>query len=127
MVKKTIVAIVAIVILAAVVVTSASMLRFRHHHHFYYPYYYYPSYTYPVYYPNYPTAYQSAASEGQLCGVVDSKQYGCQSGLVCDYNQTKISGIGICSRTTPGTYPTTTYPTATTTYPSYPGTMYRSY
>jgi hypothetical protein len=35
--------------------------------------------------------------EGQLCGLLDGKQYGCEFGLVCDYRISEPS-IGVCSR-----------------------------
>lgn len=89
------------------------------------PYYYnYPAYTSPYTSPqyNYPYSYGPLSSEymyrygapqvstpayvsaetprgaeGQLCGVVDSKQFGCVSGLVCDYTKGAQKGVGVCS------------------------------
>lgn len=83
----------------------------------YYPYSF-PQYAYPYYGPlstdsmytqgapvNYPSnAYLNYPSgiprgkEGQLCGLVDSKQYGCELGFVCDYTRTNQSGVGVCSQ-----------------------------
>ncbi len=98
-----------------------------------YPYYYSPlasDYVYRYGAPStaYPsptagygapsTAYPSPVSgelprggEGQLCGMIDSQQYGCEYGLVCDYKQ---GGVGVCARQSGGvTYtspPTAAYP-----------------
>jgi hypothetical protein len=47
--------------------------------------------------------------QGQLCGLVDSQQFGCDFGLVCDYTKTGQSGVGICSMPS-GAYASTSYP-----------------
>ncbi len=86
----------------------------------YYPYNY-PQYAYPYYGPlstesmytrgtpevrsdylNYPSGIPRGKL-GQLCGLVDSKQYGCELGFVCDYTKTNQSGVGVCS--TQSVYP----------------------
>jgi len=83
----------------------------------YYPYSF-PQYAYPYYGPlstdymytqgtpaastsnaylNYPSGIPRG-KEGQLCGLVGSKQYGCELGFVCDYTKTNQSGVGVCSQ-----------------------------
>lgn len=91
-----------------------------------YPYYSSrPAYAYPYYFSplsseniyrygtpstvaqiNYPSTVGGLrGAEGQLCGMVDSVNYGCASGLYCDYNKISTPGIGACSRSTGvGTY-----------------------
>ncbi len=107
----------------------------------YYPYGYdtYSPYLYDAWYPksatvNYPYAPQAEQSkyspseyetmsiprsaEGQLCGVLNSRQYGCQFGLVCDYTRTGTTGVGVCTSQPPHItnypnqfgYPSTNYP-----------------
>jgi hypothetical protein len=88
----------------------------------YYRYYGYPSYMYP-YYPYYESPLSSEymyrygaptpgvepaprGTEGQMCGLLDGRQYGCYAGLVCDYTKGGAAGIGVCAR-----------PASTTTYP----------
>jgi len=79
-----------------------------------YPAYNYPYYNYPysplsseamyrygaptVTTPGYVSAELPRGAEGQLCGIVNSKQYGCTSGLVCDYTKGAEKGVGVCSR-----------------------------
>jgi len=90
-------------------------------------YYSYPSYSYPSYYsplssryiyrsgtPSYsyatvpsvsypaPTTQYAASTaqrgiEGQLCGLVDNQQYGCEYGLTCDYRKATQASVGVCS------------------------------
>lgn len=90
-----------------------------------YPYYSSrPAYVYPYYYSplssehmyrygtpstvaqvNYPSAGGGlTGAQGQLCGMVDSIQYGCASGLYCDYNRITTPGIGMCAQPSVGTY-----------------------
>ncbi len=98
------------------------------------PYYRYPAYAYPYYNRgplasdvmyrygtptvtvgtpamNYPAGVQmpTRGAQGQLCGLVDSQQFGCDFGLVCDYTKTGQSGIGVCSMPS-GAYASTSYP-----------------
>lgn len=95
----------------------------------YYPttYYRYPAYAYPYSYnplasenlyryglpeTSYPygTSYQTLplarSGLGQFCGIIDSTQYGCEFGLVCDYTKGNSPGVGMCAMQTG----TTTYP-----------------
>ncbi len=88
-----------------------------------YPYYYSPisaSYMYRygapgVVYPA-PTTYQPPApeqprsGEGQLCGLMDSKQYGCYYGMTCDYTKTTQQGVGVCTYQSTSSSPSVTYP-----------------
>ncbi len=46
----------------------------------------------------YPTVNIPRSADGQLCGVINSRQYGCNYGLVCDYTKTGTTGVGVCSR-----------------------------
>lgn len=97
----------------------------------YYPstYYRYPAYAYPYYYnplasenlyryglpetsyayggtSPYMTLPLARSGVGAPCGIIDSSQYGCEFGLVCDYTKGNAPGVGECSRQTA----TTTYP-----------------
>lgn len=70
-------------------------------------------------YPYYPTPQVPRGQEGQLCGAIDERQYGCEFGYVCDYTKGGVAGLGVCS-ISPGS--TTTYPYQvgpSTTYPYY--------
>ncbi len=95
---------------------------------YYPPYYYSPLSTEVMYRYGAPTtvypSYVGQAEpelprgvEGQLCGVVDSRQYGCVYGLVCDYTQGAKAGVGVCSRQSGST--AQTYPPPSTVYPYY--------
>ena len=64
-----------------------------------YPYYQAPSYQAPT-----PTVGLPRGTEGQLCGMSDGQQYGCEYGLVCDYTKTQKAGIGVCSTQAGVTY-----------------------
>ncbi|MEM3153981.1 MAG: hypothetical protein QW165_00230 [Candidatus Woesearchaeota archaeon] len=127
MVQKTVIALVVIVLLVAVIVSAAYRYtywppRYRYYYTYYPVQYYpypvsYPLYMYPYYYSplsaeymfrygtpevqvSYPAAVQETAprgSVGQLCGLVDSKAYGCYYGMVCDYTATGKPGIGVCT------------------------------
>ena len=46
----------------------------------------------------YPTAITTSprGTMHQLCGRADNREYGCESGLVCDYSQTTQQGLGVC-------------------------------
>ncbi len=94
---------------------------------YYPPYYYSPLSSQVMYRYGAPTTVYPASVgpaeqetprgvEGQLCGVVDSNQYGCIYGLVCDYTKGAKAGVGVCSRQSGDT---TVYPAPSTTYPYY--------
>ena len=145
--KKTVIAIVAIVLLVAVLVGASHRWGYTRYGAVYYhtpQYMYYPAYHVPYYEYRYPyysytsplsseflyrygppsTAYPTLpelprGSEGQLCGAVGGKTYGCEFGFVCDYTKSGVAGVGVCSRQTP----TTTHPyqvsQPATNYPYY--------
>ncbi|MEM3153983.1 MAG: hypothetical protein QW165_00240 [Candidatus Woesearchaeota archaeon] len=84
----------------------------------YFPASYTPQMNYPlgpssqerrfVYTPaEYPTMMAPMSAEGQLCGVINSRQYSCRYGLTCDYTKTGTTGVGICAK----------LPMDSTTYP----------
>jgi len=69
--------------------------------------------------PEYPTINMPRSAQGQLCGTLNNQQYGCASGLTCDYTKTNSVDVGICSK-----------PRHVTTYPyqvTYPSTNYPYY
>ena len=77
--------------------SSSYMYRYGYPRYIYstYPTTSYPSYSYPT------TAYPAGelrGAEGQLCGMIDSQQFGCVYGLVCDYSQAEQAGIGVCAQ-----------------------------
>jgi len=138
--KKTVLAIVGVVLLVAVLVTATHRWGYSQYgavYYYDYPFFYYdqvaqppgvytpfayerPSLVYPsplssdyLYRYDPPSAGDTPRGvEGQLCGLSGSEQFGCVSGLVCDYSKTKKAGLGICSKQA-GIYPASpsmTYP-----------------
>ncbi len=71
--------------------------------------------------PEYPTMSIPRSTEGQLCGVINSMQFGCQYGLQCDYTKTSSTGVGVCSALPPSssTYPYQYYGSIPVNYPYY--------